>query len=68
MNIDDIINTRKILDHKLQMALSTMEKKDTIMAIRKEIIQNQKKCPHFSSKYNWVVTAQECPYCGFHFI
>ena len=65
--IDDIIDTRNRLNKELRMALSTMEKKDTIQKIRLEIINNQKRCPHFSTNYNWAIVDDTCPYCGMHF-
>lgn len=64
MNIDDIIVRREQLDYQLRVALTTMERKNTIAEIRKEIIENQKSCPHFSTKYNWTVVDGVCPYCG----
>lgn len=67
MKIDDIIQTREQLNHELRMALSTMERKDTIEKIKLAIIDNQKHCPHASTKYNWEITNDTCPYCGFHF-
>jgi len=65
--IDDIINTRNRLNKELRMALSTMEKKDTIQKIKLEIMNNQKRCPHFSANYNWAIVDDTCPYCGMHF-
>lgn len=67
MRIDDIIQTREQLNKELRMALSTMERKDTIQKIKLAIIDNQKHCPHASAKYNWEITNDTCPYCGFHF-
>lgn len=67
MNIDDIIHTRNELNKELRLALSTMERKDTIERIRTQIIDNQKHCPHTSSKYNWAIVDDTCPYCGFVF-
>lgn len=66
MNIDDIIETRMTLDRELQIALSTMERKDTIYELKQKIINNQKHCPHASAKYNWEIANGTCPYCGFH--
>lgn len=65
--IDDIINTRDRLNEELRMALSTMERKDTIQKIKLEIMNNQKRCPHFSVNYNWAIVDDTCPYCGMHF-
>lgn len=67
MRIDDIIQTRERLNRELRMALSTMERKDTIEKIKLAMIDNQKHCPHASTKYNWEITNDTCPYCGFHF-
>lgn len=67
MRIDDIIQTREKLNRELRMALSTMERKDTIEKIKLAMIDNQKHCPHASTKYNWEITNDTCPYCGFHF-
>lgn len=65
--IDDIINTRNRLNKELRMALSTMERKDTIQKIKDEIRNNQKRCPHFDHNYNWEIIDDTCPYCGMHF-
>lgn len=67
MNINDIITTREELDNQLKMALSTMERKDTIQKIRLDILKNQRRCPHFSNQYNWAIIDDTCPYCGLHF-
>lgn len=67
MNIDTIIETRQQLDKELRLALSTMEKKDTIQKIKMKIINNQKACPHFDHNYNWSIVDNTCPYCGMHF-
>lgn len=65
MNMNEIIQKREELDNQLNIALSTMEKKDTIQKIRLEILKNQRQCPHYSTEYNWVVVDGVCPYCGF---
>lgn len=67
MNIDEIIKRHESLEQQLKFAVSTMEKKDTIYNIRKQIIENQNNCPHFSDKYNWTIAYNKCPYCGFEF-
>lgn len=67
MNIDTIIQTREKLEKELRYALSIMERSDKIAEIRKEIIDNQKHCPHASDKYNWTIANNACPYCGFVF-
>lgn len=65
MNIDDIIQNRQDLEYRLRVALSTMERKSTIQEIHKEIIENQRQCPHVDNKYNWAIVDGICPYCGF---
>ena len=64
MNIDNIINKRMQLNKELQFALATMERKDTIYEIKKQIMDNQTQCPHISDKYNWIAENGICPYCG----
>lgn len=64
INIDNIIAEKKQLEEELRFALSTMEKKDDILIIFNKIKENQAKCPHFSSEYNWVMVDGNCPYCG----
>ena len=49
------------------MALATMERSDKVFEIKKQIIANQSKCPHFDNNYNWAITNDTCPYCGMHF-
>ena len=65
MTIDEIIANHEKLDKELRIALSTMERSDAISEIRHRIIENQTRCPHFSSKYNWMIAYGKCPYCGF---
>ena len=65
MNIDEIIKTHEKLECELRTALATMERSDKIFEIKKQMIANQSKCPHFSDKYNWTIAYGKCPYCGF---
>lgn len=65
--IDDIITTHEKLERELRMALATMERSDKVFEIKKQIIANQSKCPHFDNNYNWAITNDTCPYCGMHF-
>ena len=65
--IEEIIKKHNYLERKLRDALSTMERSDKVFEIKKEIIENQKRCPHVSSEYNWAIVNDTCPYCGFHF-
>lgn len=64
--IEEIIKERERLDRELRNALSTMEKKETVNEIKKQIKVNQSKCPHFDSEHNFNLTWVDdtCPYCG----
>ena len=64
MSMEEIISTHERSDKELRIAVATMERKDTIMKIKKEIIQNQERCPHFDVNFNWTVVDEHCPYCG----
>ena len=64
MDIDTVIHDREVLNEVLRNALSTMEKKDTVKKTRLQLLELQNNCPHFSTKYNWVMTDDICPYCG----
>ena len=64
MNMEDIIATKTQLNNELRVALSTMEKKDTIYNIKQRIAENQKRCPHYDPNYNFVWVDDTCPYCG----
>lgn len=63
--IDEIIQEHERLEKELRMALAVMERSDRVNEIHKEIIDNQKRCPHFSAQYNWAFIDGKCPYCGF---
>lgn len=64
MSINEIQKQYNDLNYQLQMALSTMEKKDTIKIIRNEIKNLQNICPHkLNDSYDFT-EAIECPYCG----
>lgn len=64
MNIDTIIHDKEVLDRQLRIAASTMARSDQLKEIYGKIQLNQSKCPHFSTKYNWVQVDSHCPYCG----
>ena len=64
MDIEAIIHRKNELNKKLQLALSTMEKKDNIKHIYQEIKENQNNCPH---DINFSLNKESiCPYCGKH--
>lgn len=62
--IEEIIMERERLDKELKVALSTMEKKETIKKIKDQIKENQSRCPHFDAEYNFAWVDDTCPYCG----
>ena len=62
--INDIIAEKERLDKELRIALATMEKKDTVKEIQIKIKENQARCPHCDTKYNFVWVDDTCPYCG----
>ncbi len=64
MKIDDLISRHEQLSRDLNIALSTMERKSTIAEIRKQLIELQNVCPHFSNELNYEMTDGHCPYCG----
>lgn len=62
MDIKQIIDRRRELERKLQIALATMEKSNAVKMIYQEIKENQNNCPHdinYSLNKNGI-----CPYCG----
>lgn len=68
MRIEDIITRRKALEKELKLAVATMERKDKIYELRVAMLENQKRCPHTSDKFNWELDGHNCPYCGFALI
>lgn len=64
MTMTELISRHEKLSRDLNIALATMERKSTIAEIRKELIQLQNICPHFSSEHNFTMVDGYCPYCG----
>jgi Zn finger protein HypA/HybF involved in hydrogenase expression len=62
--MDQIIQKHEELSHKLNIALSTMERKSVIYELRKELRELQNICPHFSAEHNFAIIDGYCPYCG----
>lgn len=63
MTIDEIISARERIERRLNFALATMERKETIRELREQLIHIQDECPHHSPDYNWTWTDETCPYC-----
>lgn len=68
-SIEDVVRQRKNIEDRLVKALHTMERKDTIFALRSELVKLQNECPHKSDDPNfaWATEDGTCPFCGFHF-
>jgi len=50
----------------LKRALATMEKKDSVFLIKRQITELQTVCPHNNGNYDFS-HSDECPYCGKRF-
>ena len=61
-DIDQIIDTKNKLNRELQIALSSMEKKNDVKEIREKIRLNQAQSPNYSKKYNLVGNGNTGPY------
>lgn len=62
MNTNEIMNKYQELSKKLFVALSTMERKDTIFELKNEIASLQKDCPHNGT--NFSLQNGCCCFCG----
>ena len=62
--MEEIITRRQKIERELEIALSTMEKKDIIQSLRKELLEIQNQCPHVDSQLNYTIIDDKCPYCG----
>ena len=64
MDINEIKTKYQNLNLDLRQALSTMEKKDSVILIRQQIEELQQLCPHkINDTYDFSHSSQ-CPYCG----
>ena len=64
MTVEEIKKEYDILQQKLVVALSTMEKKSTIFDLRCAISQLQDACPHMDEKGTFNLIEGHCPYCN----
>lgn len=64
MKIEEIMARRSKIETDLRIALSTMEKKETIHKLRQNLIELQNKCPHFSPEHSYAIIDGKCPYCA----
>lgn len=63
MTIKEIIDKTNVLCYNIKVAAATMEKKDELFNMRKELKEIQTMCPHVSTEYNWAIINDTCPYC-----
>ncbi len=66
MDINNVKATYEQLKSDLKHALSRMERSDRVFAIRDQMLDLQKMCPHNNGNYDFSNT-DECPYCGKRF-
>ena len=60
----EILNKKNDLMRQLNFSLSTMEKKDDIHILRKELNILIQQCPHYDAELNFALIEGICPYCG----
>ena len=60
----EILNKKNDLMRQLNFCLSTMEKKDDVRNLRKELKNLTQQCPHHDSELNFALIEGTCPYCG----
>ena len=63
MTIKEIIDKTDELCYNIKVAAATMEKKDELFELRRQLQEIQSNCPHVSQEYNWAVDNDTCPYC-----
>ena len=63
MTIKKIINKTDILCYNIKVAAATMNKKDELFELRRQLKEIQNNCPHVSQEYNWAIVNDTCPYC-----
>ena len=67
MDIKEIQTQYTRLNKELRQAVSTMEHKNTISIIKKQIHELQELCPHkLDGTYDFT-HEEQCPYCGKRF-
>lgn len=66
MDINEIQARYNNLNMDLKRALATMEKKDSVFLIKRQITELQTVCPHNNGNYDFS-HSDECPYCGKRF-
>lgn len=63
MNIKEIIDKTDELYYNIKIAAATMERKDELFELRRQLKEIQNNCPHVSQEYNWAIVNDTCPYC-----
>jgi len=64
MDINEIKMRCNRLNNDLRIALSTMDKKDSVFFIKNQIKELQDLCPHKINEMYDFSNDNECPYCG----
>ena len=64
MDINEIKTKYQNLNLDLRRALSTMEKKDSVILIKQQIEELQQLCPHKINDTYDFSHSDHCPYCG----
>lgn len=64
MDINEIKTKYQNLNLDLRRALSTMEKKDSVVLIKQQIEELQQLCPHKINDTYDFSHSDHCPYCG----
>lgn len=63
MTIKEIIDKTDVLCYNIKVAAATMNKKDELFELRRQLKEIQSNCPHVSQEYNWATINGICPYC-----
>ena len=63
MTIKEIIDKTDELCYNIKVAAATMDRKDELFELRRQLKEIQNHCPHVSQEYNWAIVNDTCPYC-----
>ena len=63
MTIKEIIDKTDELCYNIKVAAATMNKKNELFELQRQLKEIQSNCPHVSQEYNWAIVNDTCPYC-----
>ena len=63
MTIKEIIDKTNTLCYNIKVAAATMDRKDELFELRRQLKEIQNNCPHVSQEYNWAIVNGVFPYC-----